>query len=754
MPEAFVHTPDTVPFERLSNWHYHPGDMLLEDVWSAHDRWHEGGRTLIWDDDVRIVWFREEWTVPRAWAGRALVLSIEVRNAFTLYVDGQAATAPHLLSRNADPDRTFRLVIRGDRVRRPGMIMRAEIHSFPREYAAWLDAKAALRALAPGRGLLLEDWRVHPEEPGTDFADPRLDHSAWHHRRLGEEWRERDSCYWYRTTVEVPEQIGSFPVEGSRLHVSASFNHSGSIWVDGEKKAEYARSFGDAVVTNHARVGARHVVALRVPTPWTGWVRDTYLAPEGLLAARKAYDSLLEMVTFWDHFFRDRPEPQLISPLCVLLTDLAQKRVSGPELTAALAETSDRLDRLIKTYSDDAPFLALPYLQLPSPGGIIVRAESPVARPAYLALRDCDGETVLIPDERLTRFHRFVANGLQPDTQYSYTVGAGNVTTEIHHFRTAPRTPRPITVLMWGDSHYGPSVLEGLADRIEEVQPDLLITAGDMVGDGVNENEWRDYVFHPLRRVAGNYPLHFPVGNHDHGSWRHRGRGDNPSLSERWEPSGHCWGNMPYGYSFDYAGVHFLFVDPLYGCTGDEAFVNLNRGTAQYDWLEQDLKNSRSAQWTILLVHEPPFCETWEGGYYDGQPELREHLVPLMEKYGVDLCVSGHAHTYERGIPHPPYDQETGEGNTVAYLITGGGGSLLDNRKYREWPQIDIPPHRVEHTEDFLKNDIGEYYRYHYCVLHIEPQRLECTAYWIRLDGSVVDTLDWFVLRKGVPRRG
>jgi len=211
---------------------------------------------------------------------------------------------------------------------------------------------------------------------------------------------------------------------------------------------------------------------------------------------------------------------------------------------------------------------------------------------------------------------------------------------------------------------------------------------------------------------------------------------------------------MPYGYSFDYAGVHFVFVDPLYGCTGDEAFVNLNRGTAQYDWLEQDLKNSRSAQWTILLVHEPPFCETWEGGYYDGQPELREHLVPLMEKYGVDLCVSGHAHTYERGIPHPPYDQETGEGNTVAYLITGGGGSLLDNRKYREWPQIDIPPHRVEHTEDFLKNDIGEYYRYHYCVLHIEPQRLECTAYWIRLDGSVVDTLDWFVLRKGVPRRG
>ncbi|HQK23847.1 MAG TPA: hypothetical protein PLM66_13240, partial [Candidatus Latescibacteria bacterium] len=97
MPDAFIQSPDPVPFERLSNWQYHPGDMLPEEVWSTHDSWHEGGRTLIWDDDVRIVWFREEWTVPRAWAGRALVLSIEVRNTSSLYVDDQAVTAPHLL---------------------------------------------------------------------------------------------------------------------------------------------------------------------------------------------------------------------------------------------------------------------------------------------------------------------------------------------------------------------------------------------------------------------------------------------------------------------------------------------------------------------------------------------------------------------------------------------------------------------------------------------------------------------------------
>jgi predicted phosphodiesterase len=384
---------------------------------------------------------------------------------------------------------------------------------------------------------------------------------------------------------------------------------------------------------------------------------------------------------------------------------------------------------------------------------VIVRAESPVVRPAVLALLDDDGDTILLSDEGETRFHRFELSGLQPDTQYSYTVAAGNVTSEICVFSTAPVEPRSITVVAWGDSHYGPTVLEGIAERINEIRPDLLVTAGDMVGDGIHENEWADYVFQPLRHLRGGYAMHFPVGNHDHGSWRHHERGDNPYLNERWEPSGTEWGSTPYGYSFDYAGVHFVFVDPLHGCTGNEKFLGLNKGTAQYDWLERDLAASRGARWTILHVHEPPFCETWEGGYYDGQPELREHLVPLMEKYGVDICISGHAHTYERGLPHPPYNPATGEGNTVAYLVTGGGGSHLDNRKFREWPQIDIPPHRLEQTEDYLSNDHGEFYRYHFCTLRIEHERLECTAYWIRLDGTVVDTMDWFVLRKGIPRR-
>jgi len=114
---------------------------------------------------------------------------------------------------------------------------------------------------------------------------------------------------------------------------------------------------------------------------------------------------------------------------------------------------------------------------------------------------------------------------------------------------------------------------------------------------------------------------------------------------------------------------------------------------------------------------------------------------------------TGAGSTTHVDLSHPPYDPATGEGNTVAYLITGGGGSPLDNRKYHDWPQMDIPPHRIVPTEDYLKNDQGEYFRYHYCVLKADRHRLECTAYWVRTDGTIVDTLDTFILRKGIPRR-
>jgi len=51
-----------------------------------------------------------------------------------------------------------------------------------------------------------------------------------------------------------------------------------------------------------------------------------------------------------------------------------------------------------------------------------------------------------------------------------------------------------------------------------------------------------------------------------------------------------------------------------------------------------------------------------------------EHLVPLFEKYGVQVLLGGHWHDYQR---YPPLVGQTVVPTTeggVTYIVTGGGG--------------------------------------------------------------------------------
>jgi predicted MPP superfamily phosphohydrolase len=761
-PMSYHQSTDPVPTSQLSDWSYHRGEIEPAEVWSGDMNWHPGGRTLIWDDDSYIVWFRTEWAVPEDWTGRTLVLALEARSGLQVYVDGEQVPPTYVLSTDSEPDRTYRITLRTDRIRRPSMIMRSEVRSYPTGYERWLSAMNTPTALVPQHGLLIDDWRVKQEIDGADLSAPGIDHAEWTPRKLGEEMRG-DATWWYRGRFTVPDTIDGYATSDTRLRLTASFNGRGTIYVDGEQRADFARNYGDAVLGDNCVVGEQYVIAMRVPTTWNAWLRNTRVLTQDHADALSAQENLVREISLWNRFLAVRTEPHYVDAVVACLNPLdgitPGDMAAGPAMTLSLAN----LAALRSELADDAPFVAFPYLQLPRPSGIVIRAESLFDRVSELRLTHPDGSQITRRDAAPTRFHRYVLTGLQADTQYEYSLTAGNVEIGPFKFRTAPTETvadgREVTIAMWGDSHYGPTILEAMLGSIRKEEPDFIVTAGDMIGDGINEYEWIDQYFAPLRHTSPSVPTHIAVGNHDHGSWRHyeEEHDGNPYLDERFEPqvtsqAQYVPGADPYAYSFNFAGVHIICIDPQH--LDRETGYGLSKGSAQYEWLRQDLEANRDAAWTLVFVHEPPYCESWEGSYYDGEAEMRRDVVPLFEEFGVDLCVSGHAHTYERGIPHPPYDPETGEGNTVAYLITGGGGSNLDNRKYAEWPQIDIPPHRLQETDDILSNDQGEYYRYHYTIARITETKLECTAYWVRTDGTIVDVLDTFTLRKGVPFRG
>lgn len=82
--------------------------------------------------------------------------------------------------------------------------------------------------------------------------------------------------------------------------------------------------------------------------------------------------------------------------------------------------------------------------------------------------------------------------------------------------------------------------------------------------------------------------------------------------------------------------------------------------------------NVNKARFIFLFIHRAPFYEQW----YDGEKLARDNLVPLMEKYGVNVCFSSN---------------ERGDLNGVYYCVTGGGSWLdFPEPLVLEWPHMTV----------------------------------------------------------------
>ena len=73
-------------------------------------------------------------------------------------------------------------------------------------------------------------------------------------------------------------------------------------------------------------------------------------------------------------------------------------------------------------------------------------------------------------------------------------------------------------------------------------------------------------------------------------------------------------------------------------------------------------------RWMIVATHHPPYS----AGIIGSDLEVRRQWVPLFEKYGVDLVLSGHDHDYQRSKPI----------NDVVYVISGAAAKV--NRTAKE----------------------------------------------------------------------
>lgn len=309
-----------------------------------------------------------------------------------------------------------------------------------------------------------------------------------------------------------------------------------------------------------------------------------------------------------------------------------------------------------------------PYLQQLSQNGVIIRWRTDVAVSSFVSYaKEGTNDFTTKRNSSLIKEHTVQLTDLQPNTKYIYSVGVDTktlATGKDFYFITAPSTTdsRPINIWAMGD--FGDDSKDVYVKNQAAVKEqylknksnytDLWLWLGDNAYCCGTDIEYQRQVFDFYgSNILGNTPF-FPVpGNHEYYETATAQVDKKISyyniinVPTEGEMGGLASGTKEY-YSYNYGNIHLIALDS-YGL--DEGKYRLyDPQSRQYKWLINDLEASKGKSlWTIITFHHPPYTKRSHDS--DGELDLvalRENLVPIFDKYKVDLVLNGHSHSYER----------------------------------------------------------------------------------------------------------
>lgn len=262
----------------------------------------------------------------------------------------------------------------------------------------------------------------------------------------------------------------------------------------------------------------------------------------------------------------------------------------------------------------------------------------------------------------------FHLSGLLPETAYFYAIEAvsndgDSIQSGALTFKTAPATPKPYSFAVLGDTEARPHINHQLSKLIWNERPAFIMNLGDLTdgGKAPHKFEWNLEYFAGMDALTSRIPAFTVPGN---------GEGD-----LFWYNQYHDYPDLGDAYSFVYGDVEFFMLN-------SNQKKEFAPGGRQYKWLEQKLTASK-ARYKIVAHHHAPYSSD-ENDYGNSWIEpsalgdtLVRRIVPLYEKYGVDLVFFGHLHTYERSLPISNGTINYQEG--VVYVQGGGGGGNLED---------------------------------------------------------------------------
>jgi len=731
------------PFIEINKWYAHKGDLSIDDVvtdnpsiWNSETlnvpNWEKNG----------IKWFKNEIVIPKKFEGLDLILYINVSPSATVYVDGKELfrcsgySGRGVLVISAKAGNKYSIQIKAKNGGYNSRFYNARIVGMPEGYG---DFITSFSIGSPKGGTAITDWKfkIKADDKASQIG---FDDSKWEDRKTGNGWEGEYQHAWYRTEIELPSDIDGYTVENRPVRLVINANDKGEVWINGKFYQKFRGRSGDGnvIIAYSAKLNTPIHIAIKVINEWGGGdLGYVKLITDEAYQLRKSYT---EMKVNWDRldrYINRHPIPDM--KVIAKVTDAINENKDFG-FDKAITFSNSAIKGAEAELINDPAFLIPPYLQNLQDDAITIMWET--AYPTYgnvIYGKNGKLDQVVKENEIPKTMHEITLVDLKPNETYTYKIESFNTSSVVQTFRTKKSKDEPIKIIVYGDNRSYPKVHENLVEMMAKENADMILNVGDVVSKGTNLTGWIDEYFYPLRHLSGSIPSYISIGNHEYS-----GYGEDrivPPFEKYVNNPSNISGSSEYFFSIDYGNSHFIFLDPNKANFEEGEGIDVN--SQQYNWFIKDLKDAnKNSEWIFVLMHQPPYSEAWSGGFYNGEPPLREFIVPIIEANNVDMVLSGHTHDYERGLPHPPYDPTTGKGNNAAYVITGGGGSNLDNHKYYEWEQIDFPDHEATLNNDDL--DDGEFYEYHYVIIEIDGKNLKYTARRMNGDGSDGGVLDSF----------
>lgn len=205
---------------------------------------------------------------------------------------------------------------------------------------------------------------------------------------------------------------------------------------------------------------------------------------------------------------------------------------------------------------------------------------------------------------------------------------------------TLPLEPKSVRFAVIGDNGTGDAPEYQVAAEMEAYQKvvnfDFVTMMGDNIYGGHKPRDFERKFEEPYKPLLdAGVKFYACLGNHDN---------SNETLFKPFNMNGQRY------YSFKKGDVQFFVLDSNY------------MDSTQLDWVQHQLSES-NAKWKVAYFHHPLYSD---GRFHGPDVDLRNLLMPLLEKYGMNIVLSGHEHVYERIKP---------EGGIYFFLV-GNSGEL------------------------------------------------------------------------------